>query len=73
MTFPLGERIELQHDGNVIRQEQRLDLGAQAAQAQCDYRLAQLGRAGDVSLRRIDPPRVSLGVLSNCPQPTFKH
>jgi hypothetical protein len=26
MTFPLGETIELQHDANVIRQQQRLDL-----------------------------------------------
>jgi hypothetical protein len=25
MTFPLGEAIELQHDANVIRQQQRLD------------------------------------------------
>ena len=49
MTLPLGETIELQHDANVIRQEQCLDLVAQAAQAQCDYRLAQFRCAADVA------------------------
>jgi hypothetical protein len=49
VAFALGETIELQHDADVIRQQRDLDPAAQTAQAQCDYRLAQLGRAGDVS------------------------
>ena len=49
VAFALGETIELQHDANVIGQQRDLDAVAQAAQAQCDYRLAQLGRGGDVA------------------------
>ena len=48
MTFPLGEAVELQHDEDVIRHHQRLDLAAQAAQAERHHRLAQLKRGGDV-------------------------
>ena len=31
MTFPLGETIVLQHDADLVGQQQRLDLAAQAA------------------------------------------
>ena len=48
VAFALGETVELQ-DSDVVRQQRDLDLAAQAAQAQCDHRLAQLGRAGDVA------------------------
>ena len=41
MTFPLGETIELQHDTNVIRQQQRLDLAPQAAESERDHRRPQ--------------------------------
>jgi hypothetical protein len=54
VAFALGETIELQHDADVIRQQRDLDPAAQTAQAQCDYRLAQLGRAlveGDADLK----------------------
>jgi len=43
MTFPLGETIELQHDANVIGQQQRLDLAAQAAKAERHDGRPQLG------------------------------
>jgi hypothetical protein len=49
MTFPLGEAIELQHDANVIRQQQRLDLAAQAAQAERHHSLPQFRCAADVA------------------------
>jgi hypothetical protein len=48
-AFALGETVKLQHDDGLVRHHQRLDLAPQTAQAQCDYRLAQLGRAGGVS------------------------
>ena len=51
VAFTLGETVELQHD--VVGQQQRLDPAPQAAQAQCDYRLAQFGRAGDVAVPRV--------------------
>jgi hypothetical protein len=41
--------VEVQHDVEIVGQQQRLDAPAQAAQAQCDYRLAQLRRGGDVA------------------------
>ena len=37
-----------------VRQHSDLDPAAQAAQAQCDDRLAQLGRAGDVAAPRVE-------------------
>ena len=49
VAFALGETVELQHDLDLVGQHRDLDPAAQAAQAQCDYRLAQLGRAGDVA------------------------
>ena len=49
VAFALGEAIELQDDADVVRQHQDLDAAAQAAQAERDHRLAQLGRAGDVA------------------------
>ena len=50
VAFALGETIELQHDADVVGQHSDLHPAAQTAQAQCDYKLAQLGRAGDVSV-----------------------
>ena len=49
MAFALGEAVKLQDDADVVGQQQRLDLAAQAAQAQCHHRLTQLGRAADVA------------------------
>ena len=49
VALALGKTIELQHDADVVGQHSHLDAAAQAAQAQCDYRLVQLGRAGDVA------------------------
>ena len=46
MTFPLGETIELQHDLDLGGQQQRLDLAAQASQAERHDGRPQLGRAG---------------------------
>ena len=71
MTFPLGETIELQHDANVIGQHRDLDLAAQAAQAECDYRLAQFRCAADVAGRSSNvtltfkPLRHALGILAH--------
>src|SRR5262245_45784959 len=42
MPLALGETIELQHDGGLVRQQRGRDPALQAAQAQCDDRLAQL-------------------------------
>ena len=44
MTFPFGEAVELQDHVDLVGQHQRLDAAAQAAQTQCDHRLAQLKR-----------------------------
>jgi hypothetical protein len=49
MTFPLGETIELQHDTNVIRQQQRLDLAPQAP--------SQSATTGDLSRCRCSHAR----------------
>ena len=49
VAFALGETIELQDDADVVGQQRDLDPPAQAGQAQCDDRLAQLGRGGDVA------------------------
>jgi hypothetical protein len=54
VAFALGETIELQRDEGLVGQQQCLDALAQTAQAQCDYRLAQLGRAGDVATLRVE-------------------
>ena len=48
VPLPLGEAVELQHDDGLVRHHQRLDPPPQAAQTQCDHRLAQLKRGGDV-------------------------
>jgi hypothetical protein len=53
VAFALGKTVELQHDADVVGQQRDLDSAAQPAQAQCDYRLAQLRRGGDVAPRRI--------------------
>ena len=53
VTFALGEAIELQDDAPVVGQQRDLDALAQAGQAQCDYRLAQLRRGGDVAAFRV--------------------
>jgi hypothetical protein len=54
VAFALGVTVELQDHVDVVGQQQRLDALAQAGQAQCDYRLAQLRRGADVALRRIE-------------------
>jgi hypothetical protein len=54
VALALGETIELQNDADVVGQQQRLDPPAQTAQAQCGYRLAQLRRAGDVAVPRVE-------------------
>ena len=54
VAFALGETVKLQDDADVVGQQRDLDAAAQAAQAQWDYRLSQLGRGGDVALRRIE-------------------
>src|SRR6478609_3015030 len=54
MTFPLGETVELKHDLDLVGQHRDLDTAAQAAQTQCDYRLAQPGRGGDVAALRVE-------------------
>ena len=41
VALALGEAVELQDDVDVVEQQQCLDPAPQAAQAQCDYRLAQ--------------------------------
>jgi hypothetical protein len=51
VPFALGETVELKDDADVVWHQQRLDLAAQAAQAQCDYRLAQLGRSQPMAER----------------------
>ena len=53
VALPLGEAVELQHDAHVVGQHHDLDPPAQAAEAQCHHRLAQLGRAGDISAARV--------------------
>ena len=45
MPFALGKTVELQHDLDLVGQQQRLDLAAQAAQAECHHRRPQLRRA----------------------------
>ena len=57
VAFALGEAVELQHDEGLLGHQQRLDALAQAGQAQCDDRLAQLGRAGDVAAPRVERSR----------------
>src|SRR6476469_8524435 len=49
MTFPLGEAVKLQHDDGLVRHHQRLDLAAQAAQAERHLSLPQFRCAGDVA------------------------
>jgi hypothetical protein len=49
VSFPFGETVELQHDTNLVRHHQRLDLAPQAAQAQRHHRPPQLWRAADVA------------------------
>ena len=53
VALALGEAIELQDDEGLLGHQQRFDALAQAGQAQCDYRLTQLGRAGDVATLRV--------------------
>ena len=50
MALAFGETVKLQNHVEVIRQLRDLDALAQAGQAQCDYRLTQLGRASDVTV-----------------------
>ena len=52
VAFALGAAVELQDD--VVGHQSDLDALAQAGQAQCDYRLMQLGRAGDVAVPRVE-------------------
>ena len=47
MTFALGAAVELQDD--VVGQQQRLDLAAQAAQAERHHSLPQFRCAADVA------------------------
>ena len=54
MALAFGETVKLQNHVEVIRQLRDLDALAQAGQAQCDYRLTQLGRAGDVATLRVE-------------------
>src|SRR5262245_33341819 len=49
-----GGAVELQDDDWLVRQQRGLDPATQHAQAQCDYRLAQLGRAGDIAPRQVE-------------------
>jgi hypothetical protein len=51
VAFALGSAVELQDDADVVGQHHDLDPAAKAAQAQCDYRLAQFGRGGDYPCR----------------------
>ena len=50
-TIPLeaGGFVELEHDGHILGQHQRLDLAAKTAQRERDHRLAQLGRRADIT------------------------
>ena len=48
MAFALGETIEPELHIDVVGQQRDLDAAAQSTQAQCDHRLAQLKRGGDV-------------------------
>jgi hypothetical protein len=54
VALAFGETVKLQNHVEVIRQLRDLDALAQAGQAQCDYRLTQLGRAGDVNVPRVE-------------------
>ena len=54
VTFALGEAIELQHHIDIIGQHRGLDAAAQVGQAQCHHRLAQLGRAGNIAVPRVE-------------------
>jgi hypothetical protein len=52
VQFALGETIELQHDANVIGQQQRLDLAPQAAERERDHRRPLV--AADVATLRVE-------------------
>ena len=54
VALAFGETVKLQNHVEVIRQLRDLDALAQAGQAQCDYRLTQLGRASDVTVPRVE-------------------
>ena len=49
VALALGAAVELQHDLDLVGQQQRLDLAAQAAQAERHHRLPQFRRAADVA------------------------
>src|SRR5262245_56618410 len=53
MPLTLGKTIELQHHVHAVEHQRCFDPATQHAQAQCDDRLAQLGRAGDVAVPRV--------------------
>jgi hypothetical protein len=57
VAFAFGETVKLQDDAHVVGQHSDLDPPVQAGQAQCDDRLAQLGRGGDVPVPRVEGDR----------------
>ena len=54
MPLPHGEAVELHHDLDLGGQQQRLDLAAQASQAERHDGRPQLGRAGDVAVALVE-------------------
>ena len=65
MTFPLDVTIELQDDDGLVRHHQRLDLAAQAAQAERHDGRPQLGRAGDVAVPLVERDARLLPLLTH--------